>query len=99
MKLYNDVELTKEVKHDKLDFGMVLAGDTQEYTYYVYNDTTAELASLTFNTENPEVQVIEAPEKLKSFESAQLKIKWTPSITLKEGLKSHLRIKGYEIYS
>ena len=98
MKLYKDAELTKEVKHDKLDFGMVLAGDSQEYTYYVYNDTLAELASLTFNTENPEVKVIEAPEKLPSFGSAMLKIKWSPSVTLKEGLKSHLRIKGYEIY-
>jgi len=99
MKLYKDSELTKEVKHDKLDFGMVLAGDTQEYTYYVYNDTTAELASLSFNTENPEVKVIEAPEILKPFGSSVLKIKWSPSITLKEGLKSHLRVKGFEVYS
>lgn len=99
MKLYKDVELTKEVKNDKLDFGMVLAGDKQEYIYYVYNDTQAELASLTFNTENPEVKVIESPETLKPFGSSILKISWSPSITLKEGLKSHLRIKGYEIYS
>lgn len=98
MKLYKDLELTQEVKHDKLDFGMVLAGDSQEYIYYVYNDTVAELAGLTFNTENPEVKVLEAPESLKSFGSSILKLKWSPSVTLKEGLKSHLRVRGYEIY-
>jgi len=96
MKLYKDENLTQET--NDLDLGIVSAGNSKDFIFYLYNDVKAELTELSFTLTNSEVKVIEAPKILQFGEKGILKIRWTPSITLKQGLKTDLVINGYELY-
>lgn len=97
MKLYKDASLKEEIT--ELDLGTCLAGDKQEYTYYLYNDTNAEVKELKLSVENSEVKIISYPETLKRKETGKLVISWEPSITIKAGLKTKINLKGFELYS
>lgn len=100
MKIFKNASLTEEVQDKILDLGIALAGDTQDYTYYIYNDDDGEVVELSFRIDNTEVEIIEFPKELKSKESGKLVIKYKPSISLKQGLrKEPLHIKGFTIYS
>lgn len=96
MKIYKDYELKNEV--DILDLGIVQAGDTKQFEFWAYNDLRASLKELQFKVEHHEVRIVEAPKKLASHAKGKLVLSWTPSITLKEGLKTKLCIMGLEIY-
>lgn len=97
MKIYKDVSLKEEVKD--LDFGIVLAGDTKEITYYVHNETEAEVVELKAIVSNNEVEVVSCPDSLKSGESASVKFRWTASVSLKRGLRTQLNLKFFELYN
>jgi len=97
MKLFKDKDLKQELTNT-LDLGTVLAGETKEYIYYVLNNTDSELTDLKFKIEKEEVQVVEFPKELKKNEVGTLKIKWTPSITIKSGLQTIIKIDGFEIW-
>ena len=96
MKLYSDIDLTKEVK--TLDFGIVLAGDTKKIEYYLYNDALADVVELEPSVEQKDVTVVAYPQELKSHGKASIIVSWTPAITLKQGLKAQLNLKFYELY-
>jgi hypothetical protein len=97
MRIYKDSQLKEEIK--ELDFGILEAGESKEYTFYVKNDTDAEVKKLNFSVENKEVSIVKSPEILPKKEFAELKIKWSPSVTLRQGLKAELKISGIELYS
>lgn len=96
MKLFADKEMTKEV--EDLDFGIVLAGTNKKVEFYLYNDSIADTVELVPVISNTEVDVITFPKSLKSKEVAKIEFSWTPSLTLKKGLKTTLDIKYYELY-
>jgi len=98
MKIFKDASLKEEL-NKILDLGTVLAGDNKEYEFFILNDSEGELVDLNFSFNNDEVTVISFPSSLKSNETGKLVIKWSPSITIKKGLKTDLNIKGFEIYS
>jgi len=98
MKIYKDEDLTKEILEETLDLGIVSAGDSEKFTFWVSNDTHAFLRDLIFLVDHDEVEIIKAPETLTSQEKAELIIKWSPSITLKEGLKTIIRVRGRELW-
>jgi hypothetical protein len=97
MKIFKDASLKEEVKD--LDMGIVLAGDTKQVTYYLYNDTDAEVVELKPVIDNAEVKVVSCPSTLKSKESAPAVFEWTASITVKRGLRTQLNLKFFELYS
>jgi len=97
MKLFKDPALTEPIQN--LDLGIVAAGETAEFTFYVYNDTLAEVKELVFKVENSEVKIIRAPKELKAKKSDELVISWSPSVTLKQGLSTRLGITGIELWS
>jgi len=96
MKIYSDVDCTKEVK--TLDFGIVLAGDTKKVEYYLYNDSVADIVELEPIIENAEVSLISYPKELKAHAKSSISIAWAPSLTLKQGLKAKLDFKYFELY-
>jgi len=96
MKLYKDKELTEE--EEVLDLGIVTAGDSKTYTYYLKNDTKQDLTDLKFSIPHSEVEILRSPEKIEAWGVAEIVIKWSPSITLKKALLTELNIKGFEIY-
>ena len=96
MKIFKNVELTEEIT--ALELGIVKVGETKEFIFYLLNDTNAELQDLEFSVNHNEVTVKEAPKIINRNSVAKLIIEWTPSITLKEGLKASLNVKGVEIW-
>lgn len=97
MKLFKDTELKEEIV--TLDFGIVDAGGKKEYNFYVQNDSKAVLNNIDFAVIHPEVQIVSAPKTLKSQEVAKLVLEWNPSVTLKEGLKTTLKVSATELWS
>lgn len=97
MKLFKDSQHKEEV--EIFDLGVVLAGEKKEYSYYVYNDVKSELVNLKFIIPNDEIKIVSSPEKLQYKESGVLKFIWSPSVTLKSGLKTTLKVEGFELYS
>jgi len=96
MKIFSDKDLKSEVT--ELNLGIVEAGESKDFTFYVKNDSNAELKNLNFAIEHKEVTMLEFPKSLIKYASAELKIKWFPSVTLKEGLKAKLLISGLELW-
>lgn len=97
MKIFKSDDLTTPI--ERLDLGIVMAGDKKRFDFIVENDSAAELVDLTFKPDSAEVKVVESPKKIKAYERASLTIEWAPSVTLKAGLKTSLQIKGSEIWS
>lgn len=93
MKIYRDVELTEEV--EKLDLGILKAGTSKTYEFYVVNDSRALLQNLKFEAES--VEVI-GPPTLNPNGKDSIIINWHVSLTLKQPLKTSLKITGEEIY-
>jgi len=96
MKIYTDEKLTQEIS--VLDLGIVPAGETKRFVFYLLNDSEATLRNLEFIVAHDEIKVIEAPKELLAKVSDELIIEWSPSVTLKEGLKARLHIKGIELW-
>ena len=96
MKFYENDNLTKEVT--VLDLEILDAGETKQYTFYVFNDTSAYLKNLVFEAEHDEVKIISFPDALPPSASGELVVEWSPSITLKEGLKVEVNITGKELW-
>lgn len=97
MKIFKDKELTQEVL--EVDLGIVPAGETKEYIFYLLNDTAALLKDLVTEIPNKEVTMIKSPVVMQPKESAELIFSWSPSITLKQGLKTVVSIAGIELWS
>ena len=99
MKIYQDRGLTEEI--NLLDLGIAPAGEIKQFTFYVYNELDAYLVDLEFEIdhERNEVFIIDAPKELPAKGSSELIIEWRPSITLKEGLRARIYIKGKELWS
>ena len=97
MKIFTDKELTKEVT-ELLDLGIVNAGDTKTFSFWIFNDTMAVLHELVFDLDHNEARVVEAPENLDPRHTGVLIIEWSPTVTLKEGLKTQLRISARELW-
>jgi hypothetical protein len=104
MRIYKDSFLNQEVSI--LDFGIVPAGSTEKFTFYIYNDTNAHLKDLEFSLTQyaggtiieAEVEIVSAPSELESKETKEIIFKWSPIVTLKEGLKAQLKVTGIELW-
>lgn len=96
MKIFTDKTLKEEI--EVLDLGIVPAGETREFTFFLLNDSDAFLQDLRFNTENPEIKITQSPLSMEARSTKPLTLSWTPSVTLKKGLKTKLSVIGTEIW-
>jgi hypothetical protein len=96
MKIFKDNDLKNEIID--LDLGIVEAGTSEKFTFYVYNDQLPALINLEFIISSPEVKIISSPKELKYKESGELIIEYSPLVTLKQGLKTNIEISGFELY-
>jgi len=97
MKIFKDKELKEEVQ--LLDLGIVRAGESKRYSYYLLNDSAAYLIDLVYKVIHPEVKILKAPNAIKAKEAEEIIVEWNPAVTLKEGLKTNLEITGSELWS
>jgi len=98
MKIFKNKEHTEEISLDKLDLGIVEAGETKEFEFYLVNDSKATLVALSFSTDNEEVKVISSPLTMLANGEDVLKLKCIPNIDLKEPIRANIEITGKEIY-
>jgi len=96
MQIFKDEKLTEEIS--LLDLGTAIAGQTKSYTFFIKNDLKVKVEDLEFFIENKEVVINNYPKFLNPSESGSLVVTWTPSLKVKKGLKTELRVKGYELY-
>jgi len=96
MRIFKDKELMEEISI--LELGIVPAGEVKRFDFWVMNENNAFLKEILFTVEHQEVEVIEAPTELSPQEVNQLTIEWSPSITLKEGLKASLRYRATQLW-
>lgn len=110
MKIYKDKDLTELIETQTIDFGVGLAGESHEYTLYLYNNDSVDMAGLSFEIKPivnkafekkiaEELKIIQAPKKIASHTVEELKLQWDASVNLKSGLKAELHINGFEIWS
>ena len=91
--------LNKEGKEiDKIDLGILEAGKTKTYTYTVYNETEAEVIDIKFVLGNKEVTVIKSPQKMYPKGKDEITLQWAPSLSVKKGLKTTIKLTGTELY-
>jgi len=83
---------------DTLDLGIVEAGTSKEYEFLLFNETNAEVIEISVEIKHEEVTVLSSPDKLGPKRTDKLKIKWTPSLTVKQGLKTPVKVSGVELY-
>jgi len=89
---------------DVLDLGMVKVGETKEYKYTLENETkydNIEIEIVLRESDGKiinEVNIQEYPKELKAYERGELKFSWSPSVEIKTGLKTQLKIKALEIW-
>jgi len=95
MKLLDKQE---NIIENTIDLGIVEAGKSKEYVFYLYNDMADEVIDIKLDLENPEVEVVKIPSDLGVKGKDELKIKWSPSLTTKKGLKVSFKIKATELY-
>jgi len=96
LKLYEDKELTKEI--EILDLGIVPAGESRKFTFYLKNDSLAFIKEIVIDIDHNEVFVVEAPMELYPQTEEEIVIRWDCSVTLREGLKTKINITAKEIY-
>jgi len=75
------------------------AGYSKKYTFYIYNSTVHPYEELKFSVDSAEVRVVSAPEELAEKRSAELILEWKPRVDIKQGLKTSLKIEGYQVIS
>lgn len=97
MRLFKDSQLQEEIT--TLDLGVVSAGDKKKFTFWVLNDSNAKLENIKFQVSHKEVFILEAPTELSKKESSKLVVEWEPSVTVKQGLQTLLKISASELWS
>ncbi len=83
---------------EKLDFGIVEAGKFKEYDYTLYNDDEVEVIDIEVKIAHKEVEVLNYPNKLGANTKGNLKVKWSPSLTVKQGLQTVVKLTGKRLY-
>lgn len=85
-----------------IDLGMVEVGETQQYEFVLFNENQSIVEDIKIEFDNTvekeDIQIIKAPIFLEQKEKAPFIFSWTPSLKVKLGLKTNVRIHGREIF-
>lgn len=82
----------------ELDLGIVDVGTFKEYSFYLVNDSDAELKNIVLNPEYEEVYVVSAPEQMQPNTTSEFILKWAPTLKLKQGLKTSIKITATALW-
>ena len=98
-QIFKDKELTEPVS-DPIDLGKLKAGEKKQFVYYIFNSSVNPFDEVRFSVDNKEVKVISPIEEIDVAEKTSTKIilEWEPSIDVKRGLKTSLKIEGFEVF-
>ncbi len=95
-KIFEDKELKKPVE-DPINLGKLKAGESKKFTFYVFNSSTFPYEELNFDVDHKEVRVLSAPIEINEKSSGTIILEWEPSVNIKRGLKTSLKIEGFQV--
>ena len=95
-QIFADKELTKKIE-SPINLGKLKVGEEKEFTYYVFNSSMNPYEELEFSVDHKEVEVLSSPEDMEEKSSAKVVLKWKPSVDIRRGLKTSLKIEGFEV--
>ena len=81
-----------------LDLGIVPVNTTQKYTYYLVNDSEAELTEIVGKVGHQEVLIEQFPKTLAPKGQGEVILSWTPKLQIKQGLKTQIDISAIELW-
>lgn len=94
--IFEDKELTKPVD-DPINLGKLKAGETKQFTFYIFNASVYPYEELDFILDHKEVKIISFPTEMQEKTSEIIILEWKPSVDIKRGLKTSLKIEGYQV--
>lgn len=97
-KIYKDKKLTEPVT-DPINLGKLKAGEKKIFIYYVYNSGQDPFDEVKFSVDNKDVKIISPMDKVDIKEKSSVKIilEWHPSVSVKQGLQTSLKIAGFQV--
>ncbi len=95
-QIFEDKELTKPIEAP-LDLGKLKAGEKKEFIFYVFNASVRPYEELDFTVDHKEVKVLSAPTEMEEKSSGKIVLEWKPSVDVKRGLKTSLKIEGFQV--
>lgn len=98
LKIYEDKELNKPID-EFLFLGKLKAGTKKKYTFYIYNSSVNPVEELSFSVEDKEIKILEAPDELQEKSNTEIILEWSPSVDVRQGLKTRLKMEYYEVLS
>ena len=97
MQIFSDPELTNQIID--LDLGIVDAGTSKNFVFYLHNETDAQLVDIVIKCNHPEVSVVRSPTTLEAKGSAAFEVTWSPEVTVKQGLHTEVSLSAHELWS
>jgi hypothetical protein len=82
-------------KISDIDFGTVPAGSEKKVSVAVVNDGDDELVDLSFWPESEQVKVLKFPLQLRSHETGEMLLSYTPPEDVIIGLSTRVNVKGF----
>lgn len=95
-QIFEDEKLTKPIEAP-IDLGKLKVGETKQYIYYVFNASVHPYEELEFTVDHKEVEVLSAPVDMEEKSSGKVVLQWKPSVDIKRGLKTSLKIQGFQV--
>ncbi len=85
---------------DEIDLGIVDVGTSKTYEFKLFNDngTFVDKINIWFDVQTDELEILEQPRELKNNEMGIVKIRFTPNLKIKAGLKTKIFVKVREIW-
>ena len=83
---------------EKVDLGIVEAGKNKDYTFQVANETSAEVIDIKVEVTDKEVKVLDFSKTIEPNSKGFIKLNWSPSVTVKKGLQTVIKLTGTELW-
>lgn len=99
MELFSNPELTEQITGLEVELGIVPAGESKTYTFFLYNEQDCQLTNIQVKVRHPEVTIVRAPQTLEAKGSGAIEVKWEASVTIKQGLHTPIEIFADELWS
>lgn len=98
MKMFKDKEKKEEIF--ELNFERVEAGTSKELKVYLFNDSTGFLQDIevSFKVPREDLEILDAPKGMNPGELVIFRVKWSPSLKLKKGLRVLFLFKAIEVF-
>ena len=86
---------------ENLNLGIVSVGKSKEYQYWLLNDSGTLVKDIEISIESDagkELKILDSPETLSDKQKGSLRLKWSPDMKIRGGLRAKISIKAVELW-